>query len=515
MQDMSKNQVYVVAFILALMGIGLFLYKALILDFPVVPGKKIDIWNIEAHITFKAIDKPVKISLFIPRISRNFAIINENFVSRAYGINTSIQEGKRKAVWSIRKAKGEQNLYYSASVRKMERKELAAIAPPPPKPERPVFTGAKLEAAESIVSEVREKSADLDTMVSVLLNRIANIRPDDTVSLLIGEKAPIEKRIELAVQLLALDGAPSRPAHGIRLEDQKKEAPILHWIEVYINGDWISYDPATGERGVHADYFEWWRGMDPLLETTGVEKPKVNISVSRSQEAAIISAIEMGKIKQPLLHSFSPFGLPLHIQSVYRVLLLVPVGAFLLVILRNVVGIKTFGTFMPVLIALAFRETQLIWGIFLFSIIIAMGLGIRLYLDHLKLLVVPRLASVLIVVIIMMLAFSVLTHKIGIERGLSVALFPMVILTMTIERMSIVWEELGPNEALKQGLGTLLTAAFAYLIITIEYVEHIVFVFPDLLLVLLAGTLLLGRYSGYRLMELKRFKKLVKTATDV
>jgi len=89
----------------------------------------------------------------------------------------------------------------------------------------------------------------------------------------------------------------------------------------------------------------------------------------------------------------------------------------------------------------------------------------------------------------------------------------MVILTMTIERMSIVWEERGATEALQQGLGSLVVAAIAYLIMTIKQVEHLAFVFPELLLVLLAGTLLLGRYYGYRLFELRRFKQLVKGST--
>jgi hypothetical protein len=44
----------------------------------------------------------------------------------------------------------------------------------------------------------------------------------------------------------------------------------------------------------------------------------------------------------------------------------------------------------------------------------------------------------------------------------------------------------------------------------IRAVEHLVFVFPELLLVLLAATLLLGRYSGYRLMDLYRFRELAK-----
>ncbi|NIO09076.1 MAG: hypothetical protein GTO40_14100, partial [Deltaproteobacteria bacterium] len=54
-------------------------------------------------------------------------------------------------------------------------------------------------------------------------------------------------------------------------------------------------------------------------------------------------------------------------------------------------------------------------------------------------------------------------------------------LTMTIERMSIVWEERGAGEALRQGLGSLLVAALAYLVITNRYAEHVVLVFPELL----------------------------------
>jgi hypothetical protein len=165
---------------------------------------------------------------------------------------------------------------------------------------------------------------------------------------------------------------------------------------------------------------------------------------------------------------------------------------------------------MPVLIALAFRETQLIWGIVLFSLIVSFGLIARLYLEHLKLLLVPRLAAVLIVVVLLMALFSILSHKLGLERGLSVALFPMVIMTMTIERMSIIWDERGPVEALQQGMGSLGVAALAYLVMTFRYTEHLFFVFPELLLVLLAATLLLGRYTGFRLLELFRFKVLTE-----
>jgi hypothetical protein len=173
------------------------------------------------------------------------------------------------------------------------------------------------------------------------------------------------------------------------------------------------------------------------------------------------------------------------------------------------VGVKTFGTFMPILIALAFRETELLWGLILFSILISLGLLFRFYLEYLKLLLVPRLASVLIIVIILMLMITVVSYKLGFDRGLSLALFPMVIITMSIERMSLIWEEFGSIEAIKQGIGTLMVASLGYLVMSNHYLGHLIFTFPELLLLVLAATLLLGRYTGYRLTELWRFRMVL------
>lgn len=161
---------------------------------------------------------------------------------------------------------------------------------------------------------------------------------------------------------------------------------------------------------------------------------------------------------------------------------------------------------MPILIAMAFRETDLIWGIALFSLIVTLGLVLRFYLEYLQLLLVPRLAAVLIIVIILMTLVTIFSYKLGFEHGLSVALFPMVILAMTIERMSLVWEEHGAGEALQQGVGSLAVASLGYLVMSHDTLEHMIFVFPEILLLILAATLLLGRYTGYRLTELWRFR---------
>ena len=61
-------------------------------------------------------------------------------------------------------------------------------------------------------------------------------------------------------------------------------------------------------------------------------------------------------------------------QLVLQVLLLLPLGALLVAFCRQVIGIKTFGTFMPVLVALAFRETGITFGLIFFLTLIAVGL---------------------------------------------------------------------------------------------------------------------------------------------
>jgi hypothetical protein len=509
---LNRTHLYVLAFILAAVGLGLFLYKVLALNFPLSPGAESYTWNVEAKVTFMADNEPVKLTLFTPRTTRRYAITNEAFVSRGYGLVTAVEDANRQATWSIRRASGLQTLYYRAEVVRVNTRE--PINPiQPPTIDNPGFDGAELTAVHALVNRIRQRSADNETMAAELLKLLNRPQPGENVVFLLGKDTSGLAKMQLAAKVLALAGVPARVVHGITLKEQKERLPVVHWLEIYNKKWWQAVDPVTGASGIPDNYLAWWRGPLSMARLTGGSDLHVTLSVTRELEAAISTAVVRGQIKKPLLLKFSLLSLPIHTQQVYRILLMVPLGGFLLVILRNIIGISTFGTFMPVLIALAFRETQLLWGIVFFSALVALGLSIRFYLDRLKLLLVPRLAAVLIVVVILIALMSVITNRLGIERGLSVALFPMVIMTMTIERMSIVWEERGPLEALKQGCGSLVAAALAYLVMHNRAVQHLFFVFPELLLVLLAATLLLGRYSGYRLLELLRFKVLTKSSS--
>ncbi|MHA7871329.1 MAG: 7TM domain-containing protein, partial [Hyphococcus sp.] len=188
----------------------------------------------------------------------------------------------------------------------------------------------------------------------------------------------------------------------------------------------------------------------------------------------------------------------------------IPVGITILVFLRQFIGFKTLGTFMPVLIGIAFRETALVNGLALFTLLVALGLALRFYLERLQLLLVPRLAVVVIFIVMLMAGITIALTGANQAIGLSISLFPIVILTMTIERMSIVWEESSASEAIKQGLGSLAVASLAYLAMTYSQIEYLMYQFPELLLVLMGLCVLMGRYTGLRLSELWRFRQLAQ-----
>jgi len=76
--------------------------------------------------------------------------------------------------------------------------------------------------------------------------------------------------------------------------------------------------------------------------------------------------------------------------------------------------------------------------------------------------------------------------------------------------MSIIWEEDGSKEVFLQGSGSLIVSIIAYFAMTNSVLSFITFNFPEVLLAVLGLIILLGRYSGYRLSELYRFKSMVK-----
>src|SRR5450830_1260215 len=364
--------------------------------------------------------------------------------------------------------------------------------------------GPEKIAADALLAPIRQHSADVETFIGETIKRVNNLG-DDNVKLLLAGDPSTPHKAQIIELLLSIAHVPMERAHTLRLVADQPQTPEL-WLRSFNGTDWLYFNPDTGEQGLPSDRLLWWTGADNLISVEGGKKAGVTFSLNNSEMNAIRLAKLTDENSDANFLEYSLYGLPLQTQQTFMIMVMIPIGVLVILILRNLIGLQTLGTFTPVLIALAFRETQLGFGIVLFTIITALGL----YLEHLKLQMLPRLSVVLTFVVVLIAAISLFSHKLGLERGLSVALFPMVILTMTIERLSITWEERGAGHAMKVAIGTLFAASLAHVIMSVPELVYFVFTFPAILLILVGFMLAMGRYRGYRLTELVRFKAFLK-----
>jgi hypothetical protein len=504
---MKQQYVYGLAAFFAIVGLSIFGYKWQVLGFPVSKNQQTPVWTVESSIGFDSGPGSIKVNLHIPTLTPGFRMINENSVSRGYGFSVNYGSGGREAQWAIRRADGHQRIYYRISVYEDSKSDQSDTTPPFPPP--PVINEPFKTAVDVIVADVKEHSADTASFTAELLRMMNDASPGPNVELVLSNASTRAEFVDSITTILASARIPARMIHGFELQGRLRSVDPITWLEVHDGDRWRYFDPLTGDENLPEHFLIWWRGNEPMINVAGGSNVEVGFAIQENHLDAVAIAETQVARKGATMIDFSLYSLPIQTQAVYSVLLMIPIGALVMVLLRNMVGIDAFGTFMPVLIALAFRETQLVWGVILFTTLVALGLSIRFLLERLRLLLVPRLTAVLIIVVILMLIISLVSHRLGMETGLSVALFPMVIIAMTIERMSVVWEERGATDAIRAGFGSLVVAVAAYVFMGLAWLEHLLFTFPELLLVVLSLVVLAGRYTGYRLVELSRFKSLM------
>lgn len=510
---MSKRHLYLLAFAIIAVALAAMYYKWSVLKFPLQPDAQVQVWTVQAHVEFQPRKGANTVTLQLPSTAPGWTVLEERFVARNYSKLEEAGSEGREVQWAIRRALGEQDLYYRATIVRADDQQQAALEFEPVLGEPPVLEEPYATAAQTLLDQVRDRSSNTVTFARELVRRLGESSQSEEVELLAERYGTDDvARSNFIVQLLATRNIPARVVYGIRLTDAEAalEAKMQTWLIVHDGLAWSTLDPHTAAEGAPADLFVWSASNKPLLTIEGEPPAALMFTVSRNLADAMATAERRLEVQDANLVRYSLLSLPLQAQETYRVLLMVPIGAFIMLLLRNLVGVKTYGTFMPVLIALAFRETALIAGVTLFVVVVGFGLLVRFYLERLRLLLVPRLTAILILVVLLMCGVSVFSNRLGIEVGLSVALFPMVIMAMTIERMSVAWDERGAGTAIREGIGTLVVAALAYIVMSWPPLEHLVFVYPETLLVLFAFSLLLGRYSGYRLNELFRFRALAR-----
>ncbi len=331
--------------------------------------------------------------------------------------------------------------------------------------------------------------------------------PETPLACLEARRGDRLAKAQLLLALLRDRGIPARLVAGVTLGKEPEQRPH-HWVEAWIYGHWLPMCPFHGYFGrLPPTYLVFGFGDKPLVRGRHVKD--LDFAFLVEHVAAPDPAAGASPLRR-LFTALSLYLLPPPERRLVEVLLLLPLAALVICVFRNLIGLSSFGMFAPALIGLAFHDLHSLPGILVFVAIVLVGWLMRRVLDHFHLLQVPRVALMLTLIMIVLIAAIVASNRWGAPATRYISLFPVVILTGMVERFWTLETEDSTTASFKTLFQTMLISTAIALVLGRPAVVQHFFRYPETLGLVMAAQLLIGRYTGYRLMELFRFRDFLR-----
>ena len=516
-----NRAVLVTAGILFLAGGSLFAFKHWHLGMAIEPDPSARVWRVDFAIEFVGDEQFARLDLILPTSTDRQVILDEETLDGGLDFKREDRIARR-ATWSGVISGWRQVLYGmrvhipSATDGPLER-ITPDLAPPLPRVSANGLQNTSREIPlADVLTQLRIQPDDAPN--AIIASVFGFIKEDiQTVSngsydprvVLSSREGSLAGKTHLLLDLLRAGGLDAKLGAGLRLP-RAGSTRVEPFVEVDSGGRKVRLLASTdGPDAFPEDFLTLSRGDRSVLTSNGVVGANLRVTTIRES----LPADEMAAFVSPnntFIRAISLYRLPVSTRSSLLTILVLPLAVLIASALRNLVGIRTFGTFMPVLIALSLRETGLAAGLLLISGCLIAGVIGRLLLDRLRLLFVPRVCLLLCIVILAITGLAQLGHAWGVPDLGSGLLFPIIILAMLIERISVTTLEEGWASSAILFAGSLILAAVTYPVFRSTLLGHLFQGFPELILCVMSGLVLIGGYTGYRLADLWRFRSLVR-----
>ncbi len=269
----------------------------------------------------------------------------------------------------------------------------------------------------------------------------------------------------------------------------REERPVIN-LRLHVGGRRIETRVTVNDRSnLDQPALLGTRDLQGFLVDTTSEK----LTTPRGRELPGTTA---GKHRSPVLTS-----------STRQLLAPIPLAAALVVGLRTMIGLVTFGVFAPILLGLALAHTGVVSGVVTFGAMLGTGILVQFLTRRFKLPRIARLAVLLSAVVLALLVMQEVSFRYGL--GLTVAnTFPLVVTAAIVERFSVNWEQQQLKPTLKLAAWTIAVAAATAALLRAGWVLLLAERMPLLLVAVGAAlSLAFGAYRGLRLSEILRFRR--------
>jgi len=238
-------------------------------------------------------------------------------------------------------------------------------------------------------------------------------------------------------------------------------------------------------------------------------KPEVKGKLERYLEENPVGPLSPVNVVRHAIRSAVEQGVP---ANTLVLMLLFPSIATVVVFARHVVGLKSFGIFTPALLSVAFLTTGLATGISLFFVILLVATLVRMILKRVRIQYLPRMAIFMWFVSITIFAILLVSPVIGAKELITIGIFPILILILLLEDFLDLQITRSFSQALIVTVETIIVAVMCFYLMNWEMLQKFALVNPELfILSLLVVITIVEQYSGLRLLEIWRFRKVIQS----
>ncbi len=184
-----------------------------------------------------------------------------------------------------------------------------------------------------------------------------------------------------------------------------------------------------------------------------------------------------------------------------NLLMVLPLGAFLVVLARSFIGLKAFGLFTPMLIALAFLQIGPVMGPVVLCSSVLVGMLVTPTLLKLGMTRVGFLGVLISLIVLVLVGLMMV-----LDTELQVDAFPVIVCALCVERWWKQWGKDGAKPAAKMAFNTFILAVVIEFVMVSDLAMALIEWSPLLMPATTAIAIaILGRYRGLRLSEIGRF----------
>lgn len=481
-------------------------------------------YKIDYFFLVKSKKEDVFVKAYVPQSTGRQKIFNERFDSPYFTIKYKNNSTGKRAIWRSKDTDNSRFIKYSFTF-----SGKSASYKISPDIEVPLVYNDEiykyLEAERYIevdnidIQSLAEVLKDNEKSVYKILRKIHNYVyniPSAPISDLTTALEAYENNLascngksRLFVALCRANNIPARLVGGIIIEPGKKRTSH-QWLEVFIEGSWVPFDALNNHFAYIPDYYmELYKGDEFLITHT----PNIDFDYHFviSNKTSIPATFTGDIMNHSRLGEFyfllnQQYGIS---WDFIRILFLLPLAGIVVALFKNVVGLKSFGIFLPALISFSAIPIGFWNGMMLFSIVVGIVSLIHFPMEKLGLLHTPKLVIMLISVSISFLALLFI-QKISNQALFSGQLFiPIVITTITAEKFAQSISEKGFIESAYLLAQTLLIAGVCFIVVNSDAMLAVLMTYPEFILIEICIMVLLGKWIGIRLTEYSRFKWVV------